>query len=325
MEPSLLPSLAWFALIVRHGSFTKAAAAMGVTRASLSQNLKALEKQLNSRLLHRTTRDMSLTEEGQHLFDAIEPALGNIESALRELDDAGREPSGLLRVNTSRFGAKTLLEPHMGEFLARYPKLQMEVVIDNGLSNIVAEGYDAGIRFGESLAEHMMAVPVTPPLEMAVVGSPAYFRHYSAPETPSDLAQHNCIRYRQTTSGAIFRWEFSSPDPDGLGFVVEPHGSMTTNDDEGMIQAALQGVGLIQHLEIAVRPYLTDGRLVRVLQPWCKPAPGLYLYTATRERMPAKVRALIDFLVEKREVMEAKPTTSDRKPRPRQKKIGPGS
>lgn len=314
--PSLLPSLAWFALVARHGSFTKASAEVGVTRAALSQNLKALEQRLDVRLLHRTTRNLSLTEEGRHLLDALQPALASIERAVREIDDGGREPSGLLRVNTSRIAAKMLLEPHMGEFLARHPKLQLELVMDDGLSNIVADGCDAGLRFGESLTEHMIAVPVSPPMEMAVVATPAYFKRHGVPDTPEDLPQHNCVRYRQTSSGSIFRWEFSAPGRSAKAarhdFTVEPHGNVTTNDDDGMIRAALQGVGLVQHLELALRPYLESGQLVRVLQPWCKPFPGLYLYAPTRDKMPAKVRALIDFLVEKREATgpKATPTTT---------------
>ncbi|MCB2021657.1 MAG: LysR family transcriptional regulator [Burkholderiaceae bacterium] len=307
MDPALLPSLAWFALVARRGSFTKAAAEMGVTRAALSQNLKALEQRLGVRLLHRTTRDTSLTDEGRHLLDALQPALAGIDDALRGVGDAGREPAGLLRVNSSRIAAKLLLEPHLGEFLGRHPGLQLEMVIDDGLSNIIADGCDAGIRFGESLAEHMIAVPVTPRMEMAVVATPDYFARHGVPGTPADLARYDCVRYRQTSSGAIFRWEFTEPGDNkragGHAFTVEPHGSFTTNDDDGMIRAALQGVGLVQHLELALRPWLADGQLVRVLQAWCQPFPGLYLYAPTREQMPLKVRALIDFLVEKREAM----------------------
>ncbi|MDW8312228.1 MAG: LysR family transcriptional regulator [Burkholderiales bacterium] len=307
--PSLLPSLAWFVRVAEHGSFTKAAAATGITRAALSQQLKALEQRLGVRLLHRTTRHLSLTEEGRHLLALVQPALSNIQQAVKELDSAGRDPSGLLRVNTSRVAARLLLEPHLGEFLTRFPKLQVELVMDDGLSNIVAEGCDAGLRFGESLAEHMVAVPVSPPMEMAVVATPEYFKRHGVPKEPSDLAQHNCVRYRQTSSGRIFHWEFSTPAKSKSAarhdFTVEPSGNVTMNDDEAMIRAALQGVGLVQHLELAVRPYLQEGRLVRVLQAWCKPFPGLYLYVPTRNKMPAKVRALIDFLVEKRERLHA--------------------
>jgi len=201
-----------------------------------------------------------------------------------------------------------LIEPHLAEFLERYPKLSLELIMDDGLANIIAEGCDAGIRFGQSLAEHMMAVPITPPLEMAVAATPAYFARHGQPTAPAELTGHNCLRYRQTSSGAIFQWEFSPPDAVGQEFVVEPHGNYTTNDDDSMIRAALQGFGLIQHIELALRPYLEDGSLVRVLSPWCKPFPGVYLYVPSREQMPSKVRALMDFLVEKRGVLAAQAT-----------------
>lgn len=302
MDPSLLPSLAWFAHVAHHRSFTKAAAEMGVSRANLSQNVKALERRLNVKLLYRTTRDMSLTEEGQRLYDVWYPALVAVERTVRTMHDARDEPSGLVRVNTSRVAAKTLLEPHLEEFCTRYPKLQLELVTDDALANIVADGCDAGIRVGESLAEHMVAVPITPPLEMAVVGTPAYFERHPQPATPADLAQHNCLRFR-APGGAILPWEFTATDDGGHAFTVEPQGSLITNDDDSMIRAALQNVGLIQHIDIAVQQRLDSGELVQVLQPWCKPFAGFYIYAPTRAQMPAKVRALIDFLVEKREGM----------------------
>lgn len=305
MDPSRLPPLAWFAHIAHHGSFTKAAAEMGVSRAALSQSLKSLEEQLNVKLIYRTTRDMSLTEEGQRLFDQLRPALGAIEQAVRGVGDANAAPSGLLRVNTSRIAARNLVEPHLAEFFARYPQLKLELVLDDGLSSIIADGCDAGIRMGESLASHVVAVPISPMLEMAVVASPEYFRRYGMPETPADLATHDCVAYRHTSSGAVFRWEFSSPEPGGHAFVVEPQGSLITNDDDSMIRAALQGAALVQHVDIAVRQPLQDGSLVRVLQPWCKPFAGFYLYVPTREQMPRKVRAFTDFLIEKRVALEA--------------------
>lgn len=302
MDPSLLPSLACFAHVAHHRSFTRAAAEMGVSRANLSQNVKALERRLNVKLLYRTTRDMSLTEEGQRLYDVWYPALIAVERTVRTMHDMRDEPSGLVRVNTSRVAAKTLLEPHLQEFCTRYPLLQLELVMDDSLANIIADGCDVGIRIGESLAEHMVAVPITPALEMAVVAAPAYFEQHGVPSTPTDLARHNCIRYR-LTSGAIYAWEFTSPEDGGHAFAVEPAGRIITNDDDGMIRAALQGAGLIQHMDIAVQPHLESGALVRVLQSWCKPFAGFYIYAPTRAQMPAKVRALIDFLVEKREVI----------------------
>lgn len=320
IDPSLVFSLTWFAHIARHRSFTKAATEMGVTRAALSQHLKGLEQRLDMRLLNRTTRDMSLTEEGQRLLDVLQPALTAVERAVSELGEAHGEPSGLIRMNSSRIAARLLIEPHMGEFLARYPDVRLELIMDDGFSNIVADGMDAGIRLGESLNEHMVAVPITPPLEMAIVGSPAYFERYGVPETPADVTKHNCLAYRFTSSGTIDCWSFSSPDAEGRTVVFEPQGSAVFNDDESMLRAALQGVGLVQHIDLCVRQHLADGTLMRVLAPWCHPFPGFYLYVPSRAQMPAKIRALIDFLIEKREqlVLESRPRSSPSKVRPRE-------
>ncbi|MDZ3992236.1 LysR family transcriptional regulator [Pseudomonas sp. Teo4] len=303
--PSLLPALAWFVHIARHRSFTKAALEMDMSRAALSQHLKALEQQLNVRLLHRTTRDMSLTEEGQRLFDAIVPALRSIDVAVAELGEAQSEPSGLIRVNTSRIAARTLLEPYLGELMARWPGLRLELMLNDGFANIIAEGSDVGIRLGESLDENMVAVPISPRVEMAVVGSPAYFERHGIPQTPADLVHHNCLAYRFTSSGILDRWTFTSPDADGHTQALEPRGSAVFNDDESMLKAALQGIGLIKHLDLCVREQLQSGELVRVLQPWCQPFAGFYLYVPTRAQMPGKVRALIDFLLEKRALLES--------------------
>lgn len=301
IEPSLLASLTWFAHIARHRSFTKAATEMEVTRAALSQHLKALEQHLNVRLINRTTRDMSLTEDGQRLLDVLQPALTAIERTVSELGEVREEPSGLIRMNASRIAARLLIEPHMGEFLARYPKLRLELVMNDGFSNIVADGMDAGIRLGESLDEHMVAVPVTPPIEMAVVGSPAYFERHGVPAVPADLMRHNCLAYRFTSRATIDRWSFTSPDGDGRTVVFEPKGNAVFNDDTNMLNAAVQGVGLIKYLDLCVRRHLADGRLVRVLASWCRPFPGFYLYVPSRAQMPAKIRALMDFLIERRE------------------------
>ncbi|HBO4336424.1 TPA: LysR family transcriptional regulator [Pseudomonas aeruginosa] len=300
INPALLPGLAWFVHIARHRSFTKAATEMEISRAALSQHLKGLEQQLNVRLLHRTTRDMSLTEEGRRLFEAVAPALKMIDTAVAELSEVTSAPTGLIRVNSSRIAARTLLEPHLGEFLSRYPGLRLELVLNDGFANIIADGADVGIRLGESLDEHMVAVPITPRIEMAIVGSPAYFKRHGIPQAPADLVQHNCLAYRFTSSGTLDRWAFTSPEDEAITQVFEPRGSVVFNDDESMLKAAVQGVGLIKYLDVCVREQLASGELVRVLQPWCQSFPGFYLYAPTRAQMPAKVRALIDFLVEKR-------------------------
>ncbi|MFD1559461.1 LysR family transcriptional regulator [Paraburkholderia silviterrae] len=304
IETSLLPALASFVNIARHRSFTRAATEMEVSRAALSQQLKALEQHLKVRLLHRTTRDMSLTEEGQRLFDTLAPALATIERAVAEIGETHAVPVGQIRVSTSRVAARLLLEPHMADFLACYPKLRLELVMNDGFSNIVAEGLDAGIRLGESLDEHMVAVPVTPMLEMAIVGSPDYFARHGMPETPADLMRHNCLSYRFTSSGTIDRWSFTTPGTEAQTVVYEPQGNAIFNDDDSMLRAAVQGVGLVQHIDLCVRHHLSSGSLIRVLEPWCRPFPGFHLYIPSRSQMPAKTRALMDFLIVQREQLE---------------------
>ncbi|AVH34376.1 MULTISPECIES: LysR family transcriptional regulator [Vibrio] len=303
IEPSLISSLTWFAHIARHRSFTKAASEMGVTRAALSQHLKALEQQLQVRLLNRTTRNMSLTDEGQRLLDILHPSLTNIEQVVSELNESHIEPSGLIRISSSRTAARLLIEPHLGEFLARYPKIRLELMMDDGFTNIVAEGLDAGIRLGVSLDEHMVAVPITPPLTTAIVGSPAYFKQHGIPQSPKDLEAHNCLAYRFTSSGTLDHWSLTAPDSDQHTVVFEPKGNAVFNDDYSMLQAAIQGVGLVKHIDLWVHGAIQDGRLTRVLTPWCKPFPGFYLYIPSREHMPKKIRVLMDFLIEKRELL----------------------
>ncbi|WP_218761721.1 LysR family transcriptional regulator [Vibrio parahaemolyticus] len=300
IEPSLISSLTWFAHVARHRSFTKAASEMGVTRAALSQHVKGLEKQLQVRLLNRTTRNMSLTEEGQRLLDTLHPSLTNIEQALNSLNDLHIEPAGLIRISVSRTAARLLIEPHLGEFLSRYPKIRVELIMDDGLTNIVAEGMDAGIRLGVSLDEHMVAIPITPNLTNAIVGSPDYFKRYGKPETPNDLEYHNCLAYRFTSSGTLDHWSLTSPDVDKHTVIFEPKGNAVFNDDYSMLQAAIQGVGLIKHIDLWVLKYLEEGKLERVFADWCKPFPGFYLYIPSRENMPKKIRVLMDFLIEKR-------------------------
>lgn len=303
MNPSLLPALAWFARIAHHRSFTRAADEMGVSRAALSQSLKNLERDLGVRLLYRTTREMSLTEAGQQLLTSLQPALRDIALAVDGLGQGSGALSGIVRINTSRMAARTLIEPHLAELQARYPALRLELIMADSLSNIIADGCDVGIRLGRTLAELMVAVPISPALSMAVVGSPAYLARHGAPATPADLTDHNCINYRYPGSGALHDWDFNEPDDAARHFTQAVTGTLTTNDDEGMKRAALHGVGLIQIVDLAVRHELAEGRLVRVLHDWTHHHAGFYLYTPSREHMPPAVRALLDFLVEKRDTL----------------------
>ncbi|MCZ9276643.1 LysR family transcriptional regulator [Escherichia albertii] len=300
IEPSILPSLAWFALIVRAGSFSRAASEMGITRAALSQNLKSLEERLNTKLIYRTTRNMSLTEEGQRLYDVLVSAFGQIDDALKDVGDTQLEPTGLLRINSSRVAARMLVEPHICEFITRYPKTKIELIMDDGLSNIIAEGCDAGIRPGQGLDEHMTAVPVSPLIKLITVASPDYLRKYGIPETPYELSNHNCLRLRHKTSGALSPWEFSYISGNNEKFEIEASGRYIANDDESMIRMAINGAGIIQHLDFAIAEQIDAGKLQPILQDWAVSFPGFYIYVSSRVRMPSKVRAFIDFMVEKR-------------------------
>jgi DNA-binding transcriptional LysR family regulator len=243
---------------------------------------------------------MSLTEAGQRLLEALGPALWEIENAIQTISDTQGAPSGLIRINTSRMAAKALIEPHIVEFHERFPKVALEFFMADSLSNIIADGFDVGIRLGQSLVEHVVAIPISPPLSMAVVASPAYLERNGTPNVPEDLSRHNCINYRFMGTGALHDWDFSEPGRDGRHFTQAVTGKLTTNDDQSMTRAALQGLGLMQIVDIAVQDHLAEGSLVRVLRDWTYKHAALYLYTPTREHMPPKVRALIDFLVEKR-------------------------
>lgn len=176
-------------------------------------------------------------------------------------------------------------------------------MLNDGFANIITGGANVGICLGESLDKHIVAVPITPRIEMAVVGSPAYFKRHGIPQSPAELVQHNCLAYRLTSSGTINRWSFISPNAEAHAQIFEPRGSAVFNDDESMLRAAVQGAGLIKYLDICVREQLASGKLVRVLQPCCQPFLGFYLHTPPRAQMPTKVRGLIDFLVEKQSLM----------------------
>ena len=300
MDRNLLPAIAAFAEVARAGSFTRAAAHMGISPAALSQIVRMLEKRLDVRLLNRSTRSVSVTEDGRRLLADVNPGLAMITDAVGNLGASAKRPAGGLRINTSGFAARYFLEPHLGEFRRRYPLVNLEIIIDDGLGNIIGEGCDAGIRLRESVNDSMIAIPISPPMAMAVVGSPAFFAGRPPPQAPSELEQFNCEGFRPSRGGGLYHWDFVDPAT-GRPFEIAPQGSLITNSDEMMISAALQGVGLVMHMEIALREPIARGALLRVLEAWCPPFDGFDLYLPSREQMPAKLRALVDFLVEKRE------------------------
>jgi DNA-binding transcriptional LysR family regulator len=296
MNPALLPSLALFMRIARHLSITRAAQEMGVSRAALSQALKALEQQLGVRLLHRTTRDMSLTEAGQRLLDTLGPNLAAVERAVEDLRENASIPSGLVRLNTSRLAYRALIEPRLAEFCGLYPDVRLEFVLSDELDNIIAEGCDLGIRLGHDLAEHVVAIPISGPVSMAVVASPAYIARCGEPQTPQDLDAHVCINYRYPGHRALRAWTFSEPGPDNTRLSKDVEGPLTFDDDAAMIKAALLGLGLVQIVDLAVQHHLSNGRLVQVMTKCTPRSAGFHLYAPSRHQVPARVRALRDFL-----------------------------
>jgi DNA-binding transcriptional LysR family regulator len=298
MEPPHLPALIAVAAVARHGSFTRAAGAAGMSTSALSQTVRALEAQLGVRLFNRTTRRVALTEAGAQLLARVQPALAEIEAAFEALDETRGVPAGTLRITLARIASELLVLPYLAEFMARCPQIRLELSLDDGFTDLVGEGFDAGIRLGESVAPGMVAVPLGGPIHLAVVGSPDYFARHPPPTTPADLGAHDCLHYRFKTGG-VYRWEFAQPDDPARVFDVVTEGRFVTNDLQTMVRAAEQGVGLLHVIDDYVRAQLDDGRLVPVLEAWCPTFPGFYLYTAGRAQMPAKLRVLIDFLREK--------------------------
>ncbi|MFV7997728.1 LysR substrate-binding domain-containing protein, partial [Escherichia coli] len=228
-----------------------------------------------------------------------------IDDALKDVGDTQLEPTGLLRINSSRVAARMLVEPHIGEFLTRYPKTKIELIMDDGLSNIIADGCDVGIRLEQGLDEHMTAIPVSPLIKLVTVASPDYLKEHGIPETPQELSNHNCLRLRHKSSGALSAWEFSNVVGGNEEFEIEVSGKYISNDDESMIRMALNGTGIIQHLDFAIAEHINAGKLQPILEDWAVSFPGFYIYVSSRVRMPSKVRAFIDFMVEKRVKIES--------------------
>jgi DNA-binding transcriptional LysR family regulator len=279
--------------VVDKRSFTAAAAALRVTPSAVSQTVRTLEARLGVRLLQRSTRSVGLTEAGARLVARLGPALGDVTAALESIGELRDRPAGRLRLSVSRVGYAHVVEPVLAAFLTAFPDIRIDVDIDDGLANIVAQGFDAGIRLGETVDREMVATPVSREQRSAVVGSPAYFAARGKPRHPRDLHAHECINYRQKTRGAIYRWEFTER---GKDFEVAVDGRITTNDAGVMIEAAIDGLGLAYVLESSVAAPLADRRLVRALDAFCSPFPGYFLYYPSRTHMAPKLRALVDFL-----------------------------
>jgi len=283
--------LSIFLSIAQHLNFSRAAVDLGLTPSALSHSLRALENRLGVRLFNRTTRSVALTEAGERLYARLKPAFRDIEDALEDLNHFRDKPSGNLRITSGRQACELVLLPIASEFLQAYPDIRLEVVESDALLDIVAAGFDAGVRFGNRLEADMVSLPIGPNLRSVVVGSPAFFQRHPAPQKPEDLHALPCIRHR-FPSGSMYRWEF---ERGGIEQEIEVNGPLTLGDVSLMVGPALQGLGLAYVFEDMVSEHLAAGRLVQVLADWCPFYPGLHLYYPSRRHVPAPLKAFIDF------------------------------
>ena len=288
-----LNDLLAFLAVARERSFTKAAAQLGVSQSALSHTMRALEERLGLRLLTRTTRSVSPTEAGERLINTIGPRFEEIDTELAALSAFRDKPAGTLRITAGEHSAKTVLWPALARLLPDYPDIRAEIIIDYGLTDIVAERYDAGVRLGEQVAKDMIAVRIGPDMRMAVVGAPAYFARHKRPRTPQDLTDHSCINLRLPTYGGIYAWEF---EKDGRELKVRVEGQLVFNNIGLRMNAVMAGLGLAYLPEDQVRAHMADGRLVRVLADWCPPFPGYHLYYPSRRHSSPAFTVLVEAL-----------------------------
>ncbi len=280
-----------FAQIVESGSFSRAASQLAISPSALSQIIRGLEERLGVRLLNRTTRSVAVSEAGERLLARVGPALRELDDAQTELASLRSEPAGTLRINTPREPVLHLIAPKLGAFSRRYPKVALDLVVDDLLSDIVAQRFDAGIRLGERLERDMVAVPLTAEVEMMVVGAPSYLAEHGTPRHPRDLAGHRCINLRWPSGRGLYRWEFERKR---RKLEVDVEGPLTVNNSDLALEAALPGLVLAYLFDYKVRRSIDAGRLVRVLEPWSPPFPGFYLYHPSRKQTPPALRAFID-------------------------------
>ena len=282
-----------FLAVARARSFTRAAAKLGVSQSALSHTLRGLEERMGLRLLTRTTRSVSPTEAGERLMRTVGPRLDEIDAELAALSALRDKPAGNIRITAGEHAAQAVLWPALARLVPGYPDVKVEVVVDYGLTDIVAERYDAGVRLGEQVARDMIAVRIGPDFRMAVVGAPSYFAGHPAPKKPQDLTAHQCINLRLPTYGGVYAWEFEKR---GRELKVRVEGQLVFNNIALRLEAALAGCGLAFLPEDLVRPHLADGRLVQVLADWCQPFSGYHLYYTSRRQPTPAFALLVDAL-----------------------------
>jgi DNA-binding transcriptional LysR family regulator len=282
-----------FLAVAREQSFTRAAAQLGVSQSALSQTVRGLESRLGLRLLTRTTRSVSPTEAGERLLRAAGPRLEEIDAELAALTELRDKPSGTIRITAHDHAVRAVLWPALKKLLPDYPDIRVEIVIDYGMTDIVAERYDAGVRSGEMVAKDMIAVRIGPDMRSAVVGAPSYFANRPKPKTPQDLTTHSCINLRLPTHGGLYAWEFEKGKRE---LRVRVEGQLVFNATAQMLEAALAGLGLAYVTEDSVQDHLAEGRLIRVLADWCPPYPGYHLYYPSRRQPTPAFTLLVDAL-----------------------------
>lgn len=282
-----------FIHVAREGSFTRAAAQLGVSPSALSHSVRALEARMDVRLLTRTTRSVSVTESGARLYESTVQHFEEIDAELRAATERRKKPSGTVRIITAEHAANTILWPKLSTILPDYPEITVEVTVDYNRSDIVSDRYDAGVRLGDELAKDMIAVRISPDMRIAVVGSPAYFAGKTRPGTPRDLAEHNCINLRLPTHGGLMVWDFRKGKRE---FKVRVTGQWIYNSISPIVRAALAGQGLGFLPDDAVAEHIAQGRLVRVLDDWCQPYTGYHLYYPSRRQSSGALAVIVEAL-----------------------------
>ena len=293
MQRGHLDDLIGFVAVARERSFTKAAAKLGVSQSALSQTIRQLEARLGVRLLTRTTRSVAPTEAGERLLGVVAPRFEEIETELTSLRELRQKPAGTVRITATEFAIDTILLPKLAPLLRDNPDLHVELIVDYGLSNIVADRYDAGVRSGEQVAKDMIAVRIGPDMRMAVVGAPSYFKGREEPRKPQDLIAHRCINLRLPTHGSLYAWEFERGNRE---LKVRVEGQLTCNGTAQLLNGSLAGLGLAYVPEGMVEQHIAKARLRRVLEDWCPPYSGYHLFYPSRRQSSAAFNLVVEAL-----------------------------
>lgn len=293
MPRESLDDLTIFLAVAEEQSFTRAAARLGTSQSALSHTIRRLEARLGVRLLTRTTRSVATTDAGERLLETLRPALDSIDAQLGALSELRDKPAGTIRITASGHAAHGVIMPALGKFLADYPDIHVEISADSGFRDIVAERFDAGVRLGEAVARDMIAVRIGPELRMVVIASPAYVEKHGAPQTPQDLARHNCINLRMRSAGSLYAWEL---ERDGRQVNVRVEGQLTFNDTDLITSAVVSGHGIGFVMQDSVEEELASGQLVTLMDEWCPTFPGYYLYYPSRRQPSAAFSLFVDAL-----------------------------